>query len=45
MNKHKEPLIVKLNSEERLKILANLVIDRILEDMGKNELANTELDT
>jgi hypothetical protein len=45
MNKHKEPLIVKLSSEERLKILANLVIDRILEDMGKKELANTQQDT
>jgi len=40
MNKAKRPLIVKLGSEERLKILANLIIDRILEDIGKKEPIN-----
>jgi hypothetical protein len=45
MNKHKEPFIVKLSSEERLKILANLVIDRILEDMNKEKLKNVQLNT
>ena len=45
MNKHKEPLIVKLSSEERLKILANLIIDRILEDMNKEKQANMQSNT
>lgn len=45
MNKAKKPLILKLNSEERLKIFANLIIDRILEDKDKNMKLNVKLNT
>lgn len=45
MNNFKKPLIVKLNSEEMLKTLANLVIDRILEDIDKKKQINTKSDT
>lgn len=45
MNNFKKPLIVKLNSEEMLKTLANLVIDRILEDIGRKKQINTKSST
>jgi len=45
MNNFKKPLIVKINSEEMLKTLANLVIDRILEDIDKKKQINTKSDT
>lgn len=45
MNNFKKPLIVKLSSDEMLKTLANLVIDRILEDIDKKKQINTKSNT
>ena len=45
MNKAKKPLIIKLSSGERLKILANLIIDRILEETNKDKSVDTQLST
>ncbi len=38
MAKKEKSLIVKLNTEERLKILANMIIDRILEEKEKGKI-------
>ena len=38
MNTPKKSLIIKLDPEERLKILANLIIDRIIEEQLRRSI-------